>query len=100
MPSTHGPGKGLKVALLLVLVLGKARVVCRCCSRLDELEGDRALVSSYLRYSFKNSSQKSSRSGDTQSLDRIEIICYQSAHKLEDKHYDIVVCDEIHLGLV
>tara|TARA_R100001224_G_scaffold74885_1_gene46039 strand:- start:556 stop:1722 length:1167 start_codon:yes stop_codon:yes gene_type:complete len=32
-------------------------------------------------------------------LDRVDIICYQSAYKLEDNHYDIVVCDEIHLGL-
>lgn len=29
----------------------------------------------------------------------VEIICYQSAYKLKDQHYDIVVCDEIHLGL-
>jgi len=26
-------------------------------------------------------------------------MCYQSAYKLVGKHYDIVVCDEIHLGL-
>ena len=32
-------------------------------------------------------------------LDKIEIVCYQSAHKYENEHYDIVVCDEIHLGL-
>ncbi len=32
-------------------------------------------------------------------LDRVDIICYQSAYKLQDQHYDIVVCDEIHLGL-
>jgi|TARA_B110000908_G_scaffold16052_1_gene18174 superfamily II DNA or RNA helicase len=32
-------------------------------------------------------------------LDNLEILCYQSAYKLKDKHYDIVVCDEIHLGL-
>lgn len=32
-------------------------------------------------------------------LDRVDIMCYQSAYKLVDKHYDIVVCDEIHLGL-
>jgi len=32
-------------------------------------------------------------------LDRVEIICYQSAYKLRSKHYDIVICDEIHLGL-
>ena len=32
-------------------------------------------------------------------LEYIDIICYQSAYKLQDQHYTIVVCDEIHLGL-
>ena len=32
-------------------------------------------------------------------LDYVEIMCYQSAYKLVDQHFDIVVCDEIHLGL-
>ena len=32
-------------------------------------------------------------------LDRVDIVCYQSAYKLQDEHYTIVVCDEIHLGL-
>lgn len=32
-------------------------------------------------------------------LDRVDILCYQSAHKLRGDHYHIVVCDEIHLGL-
>ena len=32
-------------------------------------------------------------------LDRVDILCYQSAYKLTDEHYDIVVCDEIHLGI-
>ena len=32
-------------------------------------------------------------------LDRVEILCYQSAHKLQNETYDIVICDEIHLGL-
>jgi len=32
-------------------------------------------------------------------LDRIDFMCYQSAHKLEKKHYHVVVCDEVHLGL-
>jgi len=29
----------------------------------------------------------------------VEVMCYQSAYKLIGKHYSIVVCDEIHLGL-
>jgi superfamily II DNA or RNA helicase len=32
-------------------------------------------------------------------LESIEVMCYQSAYKLKGNHYDIVVCDEIHLGL-
>jgi superfamily II DNA or RNA helicase len=32
-------------------------------------------------------------------LDKIEVMCYQSAYKLRGEHYDIVICDEIHLGL-
>ena len=32
-------------------------------------------------------------------LSRVEILCYQSAHKLQNEHYEIVVCDEVHLGL-
>lgn len=32
-------------------------------------------------------------------LEHIDIICYQSAYKLKDNHYNIVICDEIHLGL-
>ena len=37
--------------------------------------------------------------GHTAILTRVEIVCYASAHKLEDNHYEIVVCDEVHLGL-
>jgi superfamily II DNA or RNA helicase len=32
-------------------------------------------------------------------LEMIDIMCYQSAHKLRDEHYHVVLCDEIHLGL-
>jgi len=28
-----------------------------------------------------------------------DIMCYQSAYKLEGEHYNIVVCDEVHLGI-
>jgi len=37
--------------------------------------------------------------GHTALLTRVDILCYQSAHKLENNHYEIVVCDEVHLGL-
>ena len=32
-------------------------------------------------------------------LDFVEILCYQSAYKLQNQNYDLVICDEIHLGL-
>ena len=32
-------------------------------------------------------------------LDNIEVLCYQTAYKLTGKQYNIVVCDEVHLGL-
>ena len=37
--------------------------------------------------------------GYTNCIDRVDILCYQSAYKLLGQHYTIVVCDEIHLGL-
>jgi superfamily II DNA or RNA helicase len=32
-------------------------------------------------------------------LDNVELLCYQSAYKLQGEKYDLVICDEIHLGL-
>ena len=32
-------------------------------------------------------------------LHGVVFTCYQSAYKIEDHHYNIIVCDEIHLGL-
>jgi superfamily II DNA or RNA helicase len=32
-------------------------------------------------------------------LDSIDILCYQSGHKIHGEHYSIVICDEVHLGL-
>ena len=32
-------------------------------------------------------------------LMHVEVMCYQSAYKLIDEDFDIVVCDEVHLGL-
>ena len=32
-------------------------------------------------------------------LDRVQILCYQSAYKLIDEEFEVVVADEIHLGL-
>ena len=32
-------------------------------------------------------------------LNNVEILCYQSAYKLKNNKYDLVLCDEVHLGL-
>ena len=32
-------------------------------------------------------------------MENVEVMCYQSAYKLKNQKYSIVVCDEIHLGL-
>jgi superfamily II DNA or RNA helicase len=62
-------------------------------------DGGRALVlvpTTQLQDQFKEEFKKW---GKTNLLSRVEILCYQSAHKLAGEHYDIVVCDEVHLGL-
>ena len=33
------------------------------------------------------------------STTNVEVLCYQSAYKLQSNHYSIVLCDEVHLGL-
>lgn len=37
--------------------------------------------------------------GYEECLDTVDFMCYQSAYKMIGKHYDVVICDEIHLGL-
>ena len=32
-------------------------------------------------------------------IDGIIFTCYQTAYKIDDHHYNVVICDEIHLGL-
>lgn len=32
-------------------------------------------------------------------LETVDFMCYQSAYKMIGRHYDVVICDEIHLGL-
>jgi superfamily II DNA or RNA helicase len=39
------------------------------------------------------------KGGYSDILHRVDIVCYQSAYKLESQHYNVVVADEIHLGL-
>ena len=62
-------------------------------------KGNRALVlvpTTQLQAQFEEEFRKWG-AGDL--LDNIEIMCYQSAYKLKDEYYDIVVCDEVHLGI-
>ena len=62
-------------------------------------KGNRALVlvpTTQLQAQFEDEFKK----WDAEDLlPNIEIMCYQSAYKLKDEHYDIVVCDEVHLGI-
>lgn len=60
---------------------------------------ERALVlvpTTQLQDQFKEEFKKWG-AGDV--LNHTDIMCYQSAYKLEAMHYAIVVCDEIHLGI-
>ena len=62
-------------------------------------DGGRAIVlvpTVQLQEQFKEEFKKW---GKVAILPRVEIVCYASAHKLKDNHYEIVVCDEVHLGL-
>jgi|TARA_R100000081_G_scaffold17729_1_gene7281 superfamily II DNA or RNA helicase len=66
---------------------------------LDNIEDSRAVVivpTTQLQEQFK---QEFIKWDYEHVLERVDILCYQSAYKLEDEHYTIVVCDEVHLGL-
>ena len=66
---------------------------------LNKCGGERALVlvpTIQLQDQFKEEFEKWEC---TECLSRVEVMCYQSAYKLRDQHYDIVICDEVHLGL-
>lgn len=62
-------------------------------------DGGRALVLVPTTQLQEQFAEEFKKWGKTALLSRVEILCYQSAHKLEDNHYEIVVCDEVHLGL-
>jgi len=34
------------------------------------------------------------------SIKNVEVMYYKNAHKLKNQHYDIVICDEIHIGIL
>ena len=66
----------------------------------DHIEGEgRGIVlvpTVQLRDQFE---EEFSKWGYEDVVDNIDFVCYQSAYKLKDNHYNIVVCDEVHLGL-
>ena len=66
----------------------------------DHIEGEgRGIVlvpTVQLRDQFE---EEFSKWGYEDVVDKIDFVCYQSAYKLKDNHYNIVVCDEVHLGL-
>lgn len=94
--------KGFKGSIIAATGFGKSRVaVLAIGNSLDELEDTEArclvlVPTTQLQEQFPKEFIKW---GFEDYLDRIDFMCYQSAHKLEGKHYHVVVCDEIHLGL-
>lgn len=66
----------------------------------DHIEGEgRGIVlvpTVQLRDQFE---EEFSKWGYEDVVDLIDFVCYQSAYKLKDNHYNIVICDEVHLGL-
>ena len=94
--------KGFKGSIIAATGFGKSRVaVLAVGNSLDELEDDtaRCLVLVPTQQLQDQFPKEFIKWGFESYLDRIDFMCYQSAHKLEDKHYHVVVCDEIHLGL-
>jgi superfamily II DNA or RNA helicase len=77
---------------------GKSRCGILAIGRLLE-ENQRALVLVPTNQLQDQFAEEFKKWGYENVLDRVDILCYQSAHKLRDEHYNIVVCDEIHLGL-
>lgn len=94
--------QGFKGSVIAATGFGKSRVAVLAIGHsLDELEDDttRCLVlvpTTQLQEQFPLEFEKW---GFEIYLDRIDFVCYQSAHKLEDQHYHVVICDEVHLGL-
>ena len=83
-------GTGFGKSRVGVLAVGKIL-------RLNETQRGIVLVpTTQLQDQFKEEFHKW---GYEDVLDRVDILCYQSARKLRKQHYGIVVADEIHLGL-
>lgn len=79
---------------------GKSRCgVIAAGKTLDTIDTAKAIVlvpTTQLQAQFRD---EFSKWGYEHVLDRVDIVCYASAYKIENEHYDVVVCDEVHLGL-
>ena len=94
--------QGFKGSIIAATGFGKSRIaVLAIGNSLDELEDEtaRALVIVPTQQLQDQFPKEFIKWGFESYLDRIDFVCYQSAHKLEGEHYRVVVCDEIHLGL-
>jgi|TARA_R110000782_G_scaffold265259_1_gene358871 superfamily II DNA or RNA helicase len=92
--------QGWKGSVIAGTGFGKSRVgVLAVAQALKTSENLRALVlvpTNQLQDQFIEEFKKW---GYEDLLSSIDVLCYQSAHKLNKEHYCVVVCDEIHLGL-
>ena len=94
--------KGFKGSIIAATGFGKSRVgILAIGNSLNELEDTEArclvlVPTTQLQSQFADEFAKW---GFEHCIDRVDIMCYQSAHKLRGNHYHVVLCDEIHLGL-
>jgi superfamily II DNA or RNA helicase len=90
--------KGYMGSIIAGTGFGKSRCGVLAVGKLLK-ENEKALVlvpTTQLQDQFK---EEFIKWGYEDTLPQVDIICYQTAYKLEGEHYHIVVCDEIHLGI-
>ena len=79
---------------------GKSRCgVLACKYILDRIPTSKALVLVPTIQLQEQFAEEFEKWGCGTYLNSIEIMCYQSAYKLQGQEYSIVICDEVHLGL-
>jgi len=91
--------KGYTGSIIAGTGFGKSRCGVLAAAYVIKQYGGRGLVlvpTTQLQTQFEDEFKKW---GKEDVLDSIDILCYQSAHKLRGKKYSIVICDEVHLGL-
>ena len=91
--------KGFVGSIIAGTGFGKSRCGVLAAAHAIEQSGGKGLLlvpTTQLQTQFEDEFRKW---GKEEALDSMDIICYQSAHKLRGEHYSIVICDEVHLGL-